>query len=77
MSGTLESGKVALFLSDFLDIHFNDHEVAHVISGTVDASQADRMLEALWISSEDMHTVTLTINDTLKYFILKADENNE
>ena len=77
MSGTLEPGKVALFRSDSLDIHFNDHEIAHVISGTVDASQADRMLEALWVSSEDSHTMTLTINDTLKYFILKADENNK
>ena len=34
-------------------------------------------MKLMWISSEGMHTMTLTINYTLKYFILKADENNE
>ncbi len=34
-------------------------------------------MKLMWFSSEDMHTMTFTINDTLKYFILKADENNE
>lgn len=71
MSGTLEPGKVALFLCDSLDIHFNKSEWVRVYSGAVDASQTDRMLESLFVPSEDYHKMTLTINDSLKNWLKK------
>lgn len=66
LSGKKEEGKIAFFRSDSLDIVFQDGKHVRLISGTVDASRNNDMLEAFWHSSDEGSMKYLMINESLK-----------
>lgn len=66
LSGKMEEGKIAFFRSDSLDIVFQDGKRVRLISGTVDASRNNDMLEAFWHSSDEGSMKYLMINESLK-----------
>lgn len=66
LSGKMEEGKIAFFRSDSLDIVFHDGKRVRLISGTVDASRNNDMLEAFWHSSDEGSMKYLMINESLK-----------
>lgn len=66
LSGKMEEGKIAFFRSDSLDIVFQDGKHVRLISGTVDASRNNDMLEAFWHSSDEGSMKYFEINNSLK-----------
>ena len=66
LSGKMEEGKIAIFRSDSLDVFFQDGKRVRLVSGTVDASRNNDMLEAFWHSSDEGSMKYFEINEKLK-----------